>query len=49
MREKGKGLGLWVVYHFIHQNGGAFFFESEENVGSRFGFRIPLMDTASNR
>ncbi len=49
MREKGKGLGLWVVYHFIHQNGGAFFFESEENVGSRFGFRIPLMDTASHQ
>lgn len=49
MREKGKGLGLWVVYHFIQQNSGAFFFESEENVGSRFGFRIPLMDTASNR
>lgn len=49
MREKGKGLGLWVVYHFIQRGGGEFFFESKENVGSRFGFRIPLMDATSNR
>lgn len=48
MREKGKGLGLWVVYHFIQQNGGAFFFESEEHIGSRFGFRVPLLDNPSN-
>lgn len=48
MREKGKGLGLWVVYHFIQQNGGVFFFESEEHIGSRFGFRVPLLDNPSN-
>ncbi len=49
MREKGKGLGLWVVYHFIHQNGGVFFFESEENIGSRFGFRVPLLLKTNNQ
>jgi two-component system sensor histidine kinase/response regulator len=49
MREKGKGLGLWVVYHFIQRNGGTFFFESEEHVGSRFGFRVPLQLTTSNQ
>ncbi len=48
MREKGKGLGLWVVYHFIQRNGGTFFFESEEHRGSRFGFRVPLGDTIDN-
>ncbi len=45
MREKGKGLGLWVVYHFITSNGGKFFFDSEENVGSRFGFKVKLVTT----
>ncbi len=48
MREKGKGLGLWVVYHFIQRGGGTFFFESEEHRGSRFGFRVPLGDTIDN-
>lgn len=42
MREKGKGLGLWVVYHFINSNNGQFFFESVEDRGSRFGFAVPL-------
>jgi len=48
MREKGKGLGLWVVYHFIQNNGGTFFFESEEHVGSRFGFSVPLVIAHDN-
>lgn len=43
MREEGKGLGLWVVYHFIHANNGEFFFESEQHVGSRFGFKLRLV------
>lgn len=42
MGEKGTGLGLWVVSHFIHANEGEFFFESEQNVGSRFGFKVKL-------
>ncbi|MEN5194437.1 hybrid sensor histidine kinase/response regulator [Sphingobacterium faecium] len=42
MRQEGKGLGLWVVYHFIHAHHGEFFFQSEEHVGSRFGFKVKL-------
>lgn len=37
----GQGLGLWIVYYFINLSHGLFFFESEENVGSTFGFKIP--------
>lgn len=44
MHDQGKGLGLWVVYHFIHSHGGAFFFESEEHKGSRFGFKVKLVN-----
>lgn len=43
MHDQGKGLGLWVVYHFIHTHGGEFFFESEEYHGSRFGFKVKLV------
>lgn len=39
--KEGKGLGLWIAYHFIRRHGGVFFFESEEHKGSRFGFKIP--------
>jgi two-component system sensor histidine kinase/response regulator len=42
MRQEGKGLGLWVVYHFIRSHHGEFFFESEEHVGSKFGFKVKL-------
>lgn len=42
MRQEGKGLGLWVVYHFIRNHQGEFFFESEEHVGSKFGFKVKL-------
>lgn len=37
----GKGLGLWIVYYFVKLNNGLFYFDSEENVGSTFGFKIP--------
>ncbi|WP_293926463.1 hybrid sensor histidine kinase/response regulator [Sphingobacterium sp. UBA6320] len=43
MHDQGKGLGLWVVYHFIHSHQGEFFFHSEEHVGSRFGFKVKLL------
>lgn len=42
MRQEGKGLGLWVVYHFIRNHQGEFFFESEQHVGSKFGFKVKL-------
>ncbi|WP_447770508.1 hybrid sensor histidine kinase/response regulator [Sphingobacterium faecium] len=44
MHDQGKGLGLWVVYHFIHSHGGKFFFESEEHNGSRVGFKVKLVN-----
>jgi two-component system sensor histidine kinase/response regulator len=44
MHDQGKGLGLWVVYHFIHTHGGQFFFESKEHHGSRFGFKVKLVN-----
>lgn len=44
----GKGLGLWIVYYFVNLNHGLFFFESEENVGSKFGFKIPKKSPLKN-
>jgi len=44
----GKGLGLWIVYYFVHLNHGLFFFESEENVGSKFGFKLPKKSPLKN-
>lgn len=44
----GKGLGLWIVYYFVQMNHGIFFFESEENVGSKFGFKIPKKSPLKN-
>lgn len=44
----GKGLGLWIVYYFVNLNHGLFFFESEENVGSKFGFKVPKKSPLKN-
>lgn len=44
----GKGLGLWIVYYFVTLNHGIFFFESEENIGSKFGFKIPKKSPLKN-
>ncbi|MCI0920528.1 hybrid sensor histidine kinase/response regulator [Sphingobacterium rhinopitheci] len=44
----GKGLGLWIVYYFVNLNHGLFFFESEENIGSKFGFTIPKKSPLGN-
>ncbi|MEN5088374.1 hybrid sensor histidine kinase/response regulator [Sphingobacterium faecium] len=49
MHDQGKGLGLWVVYHFIHTHGGEFFFESKEHHGSRFGFKVKLVNQDLNK
>jgi signal transduction histidine kinase len=40
---KGHGLGLPIVTGFIDMFGGEFFFESEPDKGSRFGFIVPGM------
>jgi signal transduction histidine kinase len=40
---KGHGLGLPIAQGFIELLGGEFFFESESNQGSVFGFIVPGM------
>jgi signal transduction histidine kinase len=41
-QEKGSGLGLLLVREFVAQHGGTLSIDSELNVGTRFGFTIPL-------
>ncbi len=41
----GHGLGLWLTNRLVALQDGALFFESELNVGSTFGFLIPVADT----
>jgi signal transduction histidine kinase len=40
---KGHGLGLPIAQGFVELVGGEFFFESEPNQGSVFGFIVPGM------
>jgi signal transduction histidine kinase len=40
---KGHGLGLPITMGFVEQLGGEFFFESEPDKGSTFGFIVPGM------
>jgi signal transduction histidine kinase len=41
---QGTGLGLSLVKTVIERHGGKVWFESEENQGSKFGFRLPPID-----
>ena len=41
-KEKGSGLGLSLVKNVIQRHDGDVWVNSEENVGSRFGFWLPL-------
>ena len=41
---KGHGLGLPIAMGFVEQLGGEFFFQSEPDKGSTFGFIVPGMN-----
>lgn len=41
-RPDGTGIGLFMAKKVIVAHGGSIIFESEENVGSTFGFSLPL-------
>lgn len=44
---KGTGLGLFLVKYFIELHGGHVFLESKLGVGTKVGFRLPVMDVNS--
>ncbi len=41
-RPDGTGIGLFMAKKVVVAHGGSIIFESEENVGSTFGFSLPL-------
>lgn len=45
-RPDGTGIGLYMAKKVIVAHGGSVIFETKENVGSTFGFRLPLKDDA---
>jgi signal transduction histidine kinase len=42
VRPDGTGVGLYMARKIIIAHGGSLIFESQENVGSTFGFRLPI-------
>jgi signal transduction histidine kinase len=48
-RPSGSGVGLYLVKRVIEDQGGSVIFESMENKGSTFGFRLPIKTPASEQ
>jgi signal transduction histidine kinase len=42
MLDQGTGIGLNIVKGHLESLGGKIYFESKENVGSKFTIEIPL-------
>jgi signal transduction histidine kinase len=49
VRPDGTGIGLFMAKKVIVAHGGTIIFETEENVGSTFGFRLPLTPVTRTR
>lgn len=45
--EESSGLGLWIVKKIIEEHGGQVWLESKLNVGSTFGFKLPISGTGA--
>jgi signal transduction histidine kinase len=41
-KEKGSGLGLFIVHHFVHAHGGEIQFDSQPGRGTRVKVLLPL-------
>ena len=46
-KQPGYGLGLFLSRYVIHLHGGQIFLKSQKNVGSEFGFTIPIREEKS--
>ncbi len=47
MAVSGSGLGLSIVKEIVHKHGGHVWVDSEEGIGSTFGFTIPIGEGVS--